>query len=114
MAELLVLLFVALEIAAAVVHWKGRRALGGWLLTAAGATMCAGIVVELIRGVSQIGLGADHAYARQLEFYLVALVMSLTAALKPRWRILFWLAWAINALICAGLVYLAFFWKVFH
>jgi hypothetical protein len=114
MAELLVVLFVALEVAAAAMHLRKRRALAGWLLTAAGAAMCVGLAAELMRGVARIGLSTYQSDQRQLGFFLVALMTSLTAALRPRWRVLFWIAWLMNALVCAALVYLAFFWKVFQ
>jgi hypothetical protein len=47
-------------------------------------------------------------------YVLVLLVLSVFAALRPKWPWLFWIAWAPSGFICGILVYLAFFWKVFN
>ena len=113
MASLLLLVVIALVTAAAAFHATGHRAPGCWLLALSPASLCAGFLLDLSRGVRQIGQAALENDRNQLAFCLVLLAACLLAALRPRWPWLFWIAWAVNALICAVLFYMVFFWKVF-
>lgn len=44
---------------------------------------------------------------------LVALALSLFAALRPNWRWLFWGVWSLNAVASCIVLYLVLFWHLF-
>jgi hypothetical protein len=113
LASLVLTVVIALVIAAAAFHAAGHRVPGCWLLALSPASLCVGIVGDLSRGVSQIGRAAIENDRSQLAFCLFLLVLSLLAALRPNWPWLFWIAWTLNALVSAVLLYMVLFWKVF-
>lgn len=100
-------------IVAAVLHITGKRAVGCWLLAIFPASACAAALYDLSLGSTRIGLAAFESDQKQLVFCVLLLALTLFAALRPRWPWLFWIAWMPNLCVCAVLVYLAFFWKVF-
>jgi predicted DNA repair protein MutK len=104
---------IAFLVAVAILHLKGRRVIGAWLLAFLPVLLCGVGVVDISRGAVQLGEGAFESDVKQLAFSVVLLVLSLIAALCPKWPWLFWLVWAVNGAVCGILVYLVFFWKVF-
>jgi hypothetical protein len=113
MASALAVVAVGLLILAAALEFTKKRKVSGWLLVPLPAFMCAAALVDLSRGEQKIGAAAFESDLKQLVFIVFLLLLCLLATLHPRWRWLFWLAWAFNAMFCGVLVYLAFFWKVF-
>jgi hypothetical protein len=113
LASLVLTIVIALAAAAAAFHATGHRFPGCWLLVFSPASLCVGILRDLSLGVRQIGQAAIQNDRNQLAFCLVLLVLSLLAALRLSWPWLFWIAWALNALVCAVLLYMVLFWKVF-
>lgn len=112
MAHVLVAIAVVLVVAAAVLEFTSKRRLSGWLLVPLPALMCGGGLLDFSRGAEKIGRAAFESDLKQLA-YLFFLLLSVFAALRPNARWLFWTAWALSALVCGALVYLAFFWHVF-
>jgi hypothetical protein len=104
---------IAAVIAAAAFYATGHRLSGLWLLVLSPACLCVVILQDLSRGVRQIGQAAIESDHNQLKFCLALLALSLLAALRPSWPWLFWIAWTLNVLVCALLLYMVFFWKVF-
>ena len=109
----LVLTIVIALVAAAAFHATGHRVPSCWLLVFSAASLCVGILRDFSLGVRQIGHAAIQNDRNQLAFCLVLLVLSLLAALRLSWPWLFWIAWTLNALVCAVLLYMVLFWKVF-
>ena len=77
------------------------------------AFLCGAALLDLSRGIAYLGAGAYRSDQKQLLFSIVFLALTVLGVFFPQRRLLFWASWAINALVCAALVYLAFFWKVF-
>ena len=113
MAAVLVIAFVLLVLIAALLRLRGRRRLSSWLLAGVSVVPCVFAAADLARGASRIGQSAYQSEWKQLGFFLVIPVLCLVSASSPRRGWLFWPAWILAVLACAGLVYLAFFWKVF-
>ncbi len=113
MGELSVLLFVALLVTAAVLQLMRRRVWAAALVTVGPVGIVLSLVADLARGEQHIGLAAYNADERQLVVSLPLLALCALALWRPSWRWLFWIVWLLNALIAVGLIYLAFFWKVF-
>ena len=84
-----------------------------WLLALSPASLCIGIIRDLCLGVRQIGQAAIKDDHNHLVFCLVLLALSLLAVLRTNWQWLFWIAWTLNAMVCAVLLYMVLFWKVF-
>jgi hypothetical protein len=104
---------VALWAAAAVLWFTRGRVIAGWLLTLLPASFCLSYMSELLKGEAALGRGTFGTDERQFLCGLVALVLTVSSAVKWRWRWLFWIVWICNGLVCAVVVYLVFFWKVF-
>src|SRR5271166_4763168 len=104
MTSVIVPILCGLVVAAAVFHLLGRRVPGCWLLALFPAALCCGALVDLSGGARQIGQAAFESDKRQLPFFLFLLALSLLAAIRPRWPLLFWAAWVISACICAIMV----------
>lgn len=113
MGALLALFVIALLLAAAALHLRGRRTLGCWLLAVFPAFACVAYLRDLLQGAQRLGLAAYQSDRKQLGAALALLAISVFAAVRPQWRWLFWLEWTFNAIACGVLVYLVFFWKVF-
>jgi hypothetical protein len=114
MAPLLASAVVVLLIAASVSRGKGKLALGCWLLVPFPVFNLVAILLELSRGAAKLGLGAFESDKRQLMYCIAVFVITLLAALRPKWPWLFWIAWSLNAFFATILFYATFFWKVFN
>jgi hypothetical protein len=113
MGHILALAVVALLIVAAVLQLMGWRRFSCWPLALFPASICVAALLDLSHGAAKIGAGAYASDQKQLPYCLAFLVLSVVPALRPQWNWLFWVAWVFNAFVCAFLVYVAFFWKVF-
>jgi hypothetical protein len=103
---------IVLLLACAVFHFMRKRSLACWLLVLFPATLCARLLLDLARGAEKLGPASYHSDLRVLPFLLVLLAITVFAALRPKWRWLFWITWLISAPICAGIAFLTFFLKV--
>lgn len=113
MGALLTVFVVLLLLAAAALQLRGQRRLGCWLLAVFPAFACIAYLRDLVQGAQRLGLATYQSDQKQVGAALVLLAVSVVAALRPRWRWLFWIEWIFNAIACGILVYLVFFWKVF-
>jgi hypothetical protein len=111
--DVLLTVIIIVVIAAAAIHASGRRVFGCWLLPISSALLCVGVLLDLSRGVQQLGRGAIESDHKQLAFCLALLALSVLAAFLPKRPWLFWIAWTANAFVCVILVNIVFFWKVF-
>ena len=113
MATLFCWFAIILLVVCAVLEFTRWRVVGTWLLVLFPAAMFASLLFDLAHGVRKLGQAAYDTDLRTLPFLLGFLALAVLAALRPRWRWLFWIEWVIGALCCAIAVYLTFFWKVF-
>ena len=113
MAVLFCWFAVLLLIVCAVLNFTRRRALSCWLLVLFPAVFCFALLFDISHGVQKLGQASYHSDLRALPYALAFLAITLLAAFRPNWRWLFWTIWLVSALICAVIVYLTFFWKVF-
>ena len=113
MATLFIAFAIALLVITALLQLRRKPGLSCWLLAILPAFACMAALLDLSRGVAQLGRSTFESDEKQLVFCVLILLLNVAAALLPRWRILFWGAWLFNALICGVVVYLAFFWHVF-
>ncbi|MGA8089179.1 MAG: hypothetical protein WCA10_18035 [Terracidiphilus sp.] len=113
MATLFCWFAIVLLVACAVLEFTRWRVIGTWLLVLFPAALCSSLLFDLAHGVSKLGQAGYNTDLRTLPFMLGFLALAVLAALRPRWRWLFWIEWFIGALFCAIAVYLTFFWKVF-
>jgi hypothetical protein len=89
-----------------------KRSLACWLLVLFPASLCARLLIDLARGAQKLGEASYRTDLRVLPFLLFFLAITVLAALRPKWRWLFWITWLISAPICAVMVLLTFFFKV--
>lgn len=113
MAPLVLAIVIVFTIVAAAFHAIGYRVPGCWLLVLSAASLCIGIIRDLCLGVRQIGQAAIDDDHNHLMFCLVLLVLSLLATLRTNWLWFFWIVLTLNTMVCAVLLYIVFFWKVF-
>ncbi len=106
MATLFCWFAILLLVACAALEFTRRRVVGTWLLVLFPAAMCASLLFDLAHGVSRLGQAAYNTDLRTIPFLLGFLALAVLAALRPRWRWLFWIEWVIGALFCAIAVYL--------
>lgn len=104
---------VALWAASALLWFTRGRAIAGWLLTFLPASFVFLSVAEILKGKASLGRGTFETDERQLWFSLATLAVCVLSAVKWRWRWSFWAIWICTGLVCAVIVYLTFFWKVF-
>ncbi|MGA2276996.1 MAG: hypothetical protein ABSG00_05275 [Terracidiphilus sp.] len=118
MAYLLIALLAGFMIATAAFYATGRGKFASRLLVLFPVVVCGGLLQNLSRGSRVIGLYAMESDYYFLAFFLVLLALSVFSALYPKKSALFWVAWAITAVVCAVsctvLIYMVFFWKVFN
>ena len=112
MAVLFCWFAIVLLIACAVFHFMRKRSLACWLLVLFPASLCARLLIDLARGAQKLGEASYRTDLRVLPFLLFFLAITVLAALRPKWRWLFWITWLISAPICAVMVLLTFFFKV--
>ena len=113
MAVLFCWFSVVLLIVCALLFFTPFRKIGCWLMAIFPAALCADFLKELAKGSSRSGEMAFHGEIGALLVLLAFLIITVLAALRPRWGWLFWIAWILNSLICALIVFLTYFWKVF-
>ena len=104
---------VILVLACAVLHFTRRRTLACWLLVLFPAALSLGLFLDLAHGAAKLGEASYRSDLRTLPYLLGFLILTLLAAIRPKWGWLFWIAWVFSALICALVVALTYFWKVF-
>jgi len=90
-----------------------RKTTACWLLVVFPSALCVGLFLDLAHGAQRLGQASYSSDLRTLPYVLGFLVVALIAALRPRWAWLFWIGWVFSALICAVVVFLTYFWKVF-
>lgn len=113
MAAIFCWLAVILVLACAVVHFTHRKNLACWLLVIFPGALCLGVFLDLAHGAQALGEASYSSDLRTLPYLLGFLVITLIAAFRPRWGWLFWIAWVFSSLVCAVVVFLTYFWKVF-
>lgn len=113
MSSVLLLIWILVLVAAPILRAARRSASSGWLLTALPAAASLASIEDLLRGAAAVGEGAFESAEKQLGFFLLLLFVTVLAAFRQQTRWLFWAAWLMNAAVCAIVVYLALFWKVF-
>ena len=104
---------VVLVFACAVLHLTRRRDLACWLLVVFPASLSIGLALDLAHGAAKLGQASYHSDLRTLPYLLGFLLITVIAALRPRWGWLFWIAWVFSAFVSAVVVMLTYFWKVF-
>ena len=104
---------VILVFACAVLFFMHRRKLACWLLVIFPAALCIGLFLDLAHGAAKLGEASYRSDLRTLPYLLGFLLVTLAAALRPKWGWLFWLAWLFSAFVSAVVVFLTYFWKVF-
>jgi hypothetical protein len=113
LAVLFCWLVVVLVLVSAVLHFTRLRTLACWLLALLPASLCFGLLRDLFKGTQQLGQASYQSDLKTLLPLVGFLAISVFAALKPKWGWLFWIAWLLGALVCAVVVFLTYFWKVF-
>ena len=113
MAVLFCWFAIFLVVLCAVLFFTPLRKLGCWLMAIFPAGLCAAFLKELVKGTTKIGEATYHSELMVLLPLLVFLIITIVAALRPRWGWLFWIGWVLNAFVCALIVFLTYFWKVF-
>ena len=112
-ASLFAIACVALWLASALLRMMRRGVFAGWPLTFLPGSACFRYVAELSRGGTALSLVPSASNQSQLLISLASLGLSVLSAVQWGWRWLFWTVWICNGLVCAVIVYLVFFWKVF-
>lgn len=113
MAVLFCWFAIALLLVCAVLFFTPLRKLGCWLLVIFPASLCLGLVIDLAKGAQKLGEASYQSDLKTLLPLVGFLAVALFAALRPRWGWLFWIAWVLSALVCAVIVFLTYFWKIF-
>jgi hypothetical protein len=113
MAVLFCWFAVFLLVVCAVLFFTPLRKLGCWLMAIFPAALCAGLIKELAKGAKSVGEASYRSDLMVLVPLLGFIAIAVFAALRPRWGWLFWIGWLLNALVCALIVFLTYFWKVF-
>ena len=113
MAAIFCWLSVILVLGCAILSLAHRRKLASWLLVVFPAALCIGLFLDLAHGAAKLGQASYSSDLRTLPYLLGFLVITIAAALRPRWSWIFWIAWLFGALVCAVVVFLTYFWKVF-
>jgi hypothetical protein len=101
-------LAVVLVLACAVLHFTRWRKLASWLLVIFPAALCAGLWLDLSHDSLKPGQPGYHFDLAALPYLFGFLVVTVIAALRPRWRWIFWILWAVSALISVLLVFFTF------
>lgn len=113
MAAVFCLSAIFLLLLCAVLFFTRWRNIGCWLLALFPLSLDIGILLDMSHGVRNLGQAGYNSDVRILPFFLALLIVTVLAAVHPKWSWLFWIAWVFNALCCAIAVFLTFFWKVF-
>ena len=113
MAVLFCWFAVVLVLGSAILHFTRLRTLACWLLALLPACLCVGLLIDLAKGAQKLGQASYQSDLKTLLPIIGFLAVAVFAAAKPRWGWLFWITWVLGALICAVVVFLTYFWKVF-
>jgi len=113
MAALFCVCAIVLLLVAAVLFFTPWRKIGCWLLVLFPLSLDIGILIDLAHGIQKVGQAGYSSDERILPVFLGLLLITVLAALRPRWGWLFWLAWFLNGIFCAIAVFLTFFWRIF-
>jgi hypothetical protein len=113
MAVLFCWFAIVLLLVCAALFFTPLRKLGCWLLVIFPAVLCAGLLKDLAKGAQKMGQASYQSDLKTLLPLVGFLAITLFAAVRPRWGWAFWIAWILNALVCAIVVFLTYFWKVF-
>ncbi len=113
MAVLFCWFAIALLFVSAALFFTPLRKLGCWLMALFPAALCAALFKELVKGSAKIGEATYHSDLIVLLPLLAFLAITILAAVRPRWGWVFWIGWVLNAMVCALIVFLTYFWKVF-
>lgn len=113
MAVLFCWFAILLLVVCAVLFFTSLRKLGCWLMVVFPAALCAALLKDLTKGARKMGEASYHSDLMVLLPLFALLVITVLAALRPRWGWVFWIAWILNALVCALIVFLTYFWKIF-
>jgi hypothetical protein len=112
-SSVLLLIWILVLIAAPILRAVRRPTPASWLLTALPAAASLASFEDLARGAAAVGEGTFESAEKQLVLFLLLLFVTVLAAFRTQTRWLFWAAWLMNAVVCALVVYMALFWKVF-
>jgi len=104
---------VVLVLASAVLHFTRLRTLACWLLALLPALLCVGLLMDLAKGAQKLGQASYQSDLKTLLPLTGFLALAVFAAVKPKWGWIFWIAWVLGSLVCAVVVFLTYFWKVF-
>ncbi|MBW8870406.1 MAG: hypothetical protein JF563_06470, partial [Acidobacteriales bacterium] len=96
-----------------VLRFTHRKNVACWLLVIFPAALSLGLFLDLAHSSAKLGQVSYSSDLRTLPYLLGFLVITLLAALRPKWGWLFWIAWLFSAFLCGVLVFLTYFWKVF-
>lgn len=113
MAALFCVCAIVLLLACAIFFFTTWRKIGCWLLVLFPLALVIGILLDMARGIRTVGQAGFRSDAKILPYFLALLLVTVIAAIRPKWGWLFWIAWILNALCCAIAVFLTFFWKIF-
>ena len=113
MAVLFCWFAIALVLASAVLHFTHLRKAACWLLVLLPAALCIGLATDLAKGAQKLGQASYQSDLKTLLPLVGFLAITVFAALRPKWGWVFWIAWLFSAVICAVVVFLTYFWKVF-
>ena len=113
MAVLFCWFTIILLVVCAVLFFTRLRRFGCWLLVLLPASLSIGLLMDLAKGTQKLGEAGYRSDLKTLLPLLGYLAVALFAALRPKWSWVFWIAWVLSALICAVIVFLTYFWKVF-
>jgi uncharacterized membrane protein len=104
---------VVLVLTCAVLHFMRRRQLACWLHVIFPAALTLALSLDLAHGTAKLGQASYNSDMRTLSYLLGFLVVTVLAALRPKWGRLFWIAWAFSAFVCAVVIFLTYFWRLF-
>jgi hypothetical protein len=104
---------IVLLLASAILFFTSFRRVGGWLLVLFPLSLDVGILLDMAHGIQKLGQAGYNSDERILPVFIALLIITVVAAMRPRWWWLFWICWLLNAIFCAIAVFLTFFWKVF-
>lgn len=113
MAVLFCWFAIILVLGSAILHFTHLRRLSCWLLVLLPASLCLGLLMDLAKGAQKLGEASYHSDLKTLLPLVGFLAVAVFGAIKPKWGWIFWIAWVLGVLVCAVVVFLTYFWKVF-
>lgn len=113
MAVLFCWLAIVLVIGTGILHFTRMRKLACQLLVLLPVSLCIGLLLDLAKGRQKLGEGGYHSDLQTLFPLIGFLAVAVFSALHPKWGWAFWIAWTLSFIVCAVIVFLTYFWKVF-